>query len=222
LIDLLVRAREEYRWPFSDSAHDSQVTIIELEALVRDWFLKDLTPQNALGIICHVSMWGRNNVTAQLAIENADDDTKQRMADAIALLSSNVGLALDRLTEIPGMGFVMATKTYRFRHASYFFNSLEVRQPDGSVRKATNFRREWSNGRHTTSRVAAFRARSLAQNRDEYIRVDAYLPFLSGLAGWLNSEGITFTCAATGEAKLWRPADIEMAAFYWWAQNGAR
>jgi len=98
LIDLLVRARQEYRWPFNASAYDSQVAIVELEAIVRDRLLTDLTPQNALGIICDVSAWGNNNVRAQRAIENANDQTKQRMADAIALMSNDVCRALDRLT----------------------------------------------------------------------------------------------------------------------------
>lgn len=102
------------------------------------------------------------------------------------------------------------------RHSSYFFNSLPVIGHGFS----TNFRREWANGRHTTSRLAIYQAARYRGNRTEYFA--AYVPLLMCIARQLNVGGHQFVCAATGAIKQWTPADVEMAAYYWWAGHGAR
>jgi hypothetical protein len=131
-----------------------------------------------------------------------------------------LSLGLDQLCGIPGLRLVMATKIYRFccpeigaavdRHASYFFNSL----------KATSFQREWSTGKRSTSRLAIYGAGNSKRNRNEYL--DVYLPLLKQIADYLNRLGFTYKCATTEKSKVWRPADVEMAAYYWWACNGPR
>jgi hypothetical protein len=124
----------------------------------------------------------------------------------------------------------MATKIYRFcrplegaavdRHCSYFFNSLDLIDVDGERAKCVIFKREWATGRHRTSRLANFTSRGLDANLREYVR--RYLPLLVAIANCLNARSLTFTCAATGREKYWRPADVEMAAYQWWSRNGPR
>jgi hypothetical protein len=145
-----------------------------------------------------------------------------------ASLTQNQGL--DALSEIPGINLVIASKIFRFtcpyvaaavdRHASYFFNSLAVVSSIHAPRKATCFKREWTTGRHSSSRLATFTPGYYRLNRQHY--VEAYLPILASIANILNKSNLLYTCAATGNKKVWRPTDVEMAAYYWWATNGAR
>ena len=122
----------------------------------------------------------------------------------------------------------MATKIYRFcspqaaaaldRHCSYFFNSLCVKEADGRLAKCTQFKREWQNGKHEASRLAIYTTNGHQANLDQYI--DCYLPALTGIADDLNTRGEGFMCAVSRARKHWRPADMEMAAYYWWSRNG--
>ena len=154
------------------------------------------------------------------------------MQQAVSKLGkqATISAALDELSGVPGMRLVMATKVFRFchptvgaaldRHTSYFFNSLDVVQPDGTILKATKFRREWTTGAHTRSRLAIYQPNRHNHNRDEFVNV--YLPFLESLSAALNDGGVLYTCGSTGSKRKWRPTDVEMAAFYWWALNGSR
>ena len=138
--------------------------------------------------------------------------------------------SLDTLSGLPGLRLVVATKVYRFccpnwgaavdRHASYFFNSLQITGLDGVRQPSTKFKREWSKGKHTTSRLAIYQSYSHKENLNQFI--EQYLPLLHGISESLNSDGITYTCKATNMQKSWRPCDIEMAAYYWWAKNGPK
>lgn len=231
LIKLLKNARQEYSWPFYQSPRDSQIAIIELEDKVNN-FLKELRPSNAKIILTEVSEWGGNNKKAQTDIESASGPRINKMKEATSNLNSQSTLleAFNQLNNIPGIRFVMATKIYRFcqpnvgaavdRHTSYFFNSLDMILPNNRINKVTHFKREWSTGKHTTSRLAIYQDKYYVYNRNEYIK--NYMPMLTKISNALNSEGITYKCAATGETKLWRPVDVEMAAFYWWAKNGEK
>jgi hypothetical protein len=102
------------------------------------------------------------------------------------------------------------------RHCSYFFNSSQIM----GLGLSTRFSREWSNGQHTASRLAIYQNAGYLQNRDGYFR--AYLPLLSCISNALNMGGHNFMCAATRAMGNWTPTDVEMAAYYWWACNGAR
>ena len=85
---------------------------------------------------------------------------------------------------------------------------------------ATHFAREWANGRHTSSRLAIYAVANYTRNKAEYF--EAYLPTLACIAQAMNANQAPYTCAAQNLKKNWRPADVEMAAYYWWACNGAR
>jgi len=231
LADLLVTSRNKYDWPAGTGARESQNVIIELKREVES-LLRGLDPAGSHRIIKMVSAWGGNNGNAQRRIEGASPEEQVRMRDAIrhVLNPSTLKRGLDDLSKIPGLRLVMATKIFRFccplkgaavdRHASYFFNSLEIIGPKGIRNKCTNFRRGWSRGEHTSSRLAIYTPQSHRLNRDEF--VDAYLPLTAKIAESLNVLGIAYRCAATGDHKNWRPADVEMAAYYWWACNGSR
>ncbi len=106
------------------------------------------------------------------------------------------------------------------RHASYFFNSLDIVDPEGIRRKGTKFKREWQDGKHKTSRLAIYNPSSYAVNRDEF--VDTYLPLLGQIAKSRNNMGAAFKRATRETEKSWRPADVEMAAYYWWAHHGPK
>ena len=167
-----------------------------------------------------------------MAIQNATPTTRERMHLAISLLDSPEGLevGLKALSNLPGISLVIASKIYRFcypeagaaidRHASYFFNSLDVVDSSGERTKATHFRREWVNGPDTTTRLATFTNAGFTHNLNEFTK--HYLGLVSNIAGALNDIRATFTCSATGRPKNWRPTDVEMAAYYWWAQHGPR
>lgn len=230
-IELLKTSREGYTWPFYQSPKESQAAIIEIENIVHN-IQKELNPKDAQTILAKVSQWGGNNKKAQRNIESADSVTQTQMLEGIHKLGfeKDISLAFNQLNSIPGFGFVMATKVYRFcypnigaavdRHASYFFNSLNIISEDCSIKKATQFRREWSTGEHKQSRVAAYQKNYYIRNRDEYVL--KYLPLLRNIATSLNKANILFKCAATGDLKSWRPVDIEMAVFFWWAKNGLK
>lgn len=231
LAELFIASRSDYDWPEGTGAEESQGTIIALEKKVDDW-LTEIDTEKAHAIIQAVSKWGGNNKKAQKEIDTASKQIRATMMIAIQQLLNVATLkdGLDSLSQIPGLRLVMATKVFRFccpnigaavdRHASYFFNSLDIVMPDSTRRKATNFKREWTNGKHTKSRLSIYNDASHAINRDEY--VDAYLPLVAKIAEALNGSGATYSCAATKERKTWRPADVEMAGYYWWARHGTR
>jgi hypothetical protein len=134
--------------------------------------------------------------------------------------------ALVALCNLPGISLVIASKIYRFcapqvgaavdRHASYFFNSLPVVNEG----KASHFFREWSNGRHTSSRLAIYSRADYNRNLTEY--VENYLPLSANIASEVNAFPALYSCAATGQRRSWTPADVETASYYWWACNGSR
>ena len=230
LVDILVASRNKYDWPNGTGATKSQSTIIKLEAMVAG-LVASLDPTGAHSIVRKVSSWGGNNRKAQAVIDAASLSVQKCMLASIRHILNPATLrdGLDDLSQLPGLRLVMATKVYRFccpnmgaavdRHTSYFFNSLEIVDPNGSRRKSTNFRREWSNGGHSKSRLAIYYPSGQDTNRDEF--VNSYLPLLAKIANSLNESGVTYSCAATGTQKPWRPADVEMAAYYWWACNGS-
>lgn len=227
---LLVSARNSYDWPEGTGASKSQQTILDLETQAGTW-MAELDPAKAHALIQKVSIWGGNNAQAQSQIELASPAIKERMMAAIQSIldPKTLEVGLDRLSELPaGLRLVMATKVYRFccptvgaaidRHASYFFNSLDLIDANGALRKAAAFKREWANGAHKKSRLAIYNPGCHRKNRDEYI--NSYLPVVAQIAKSLNSVGLNFTCAASKQSKLWHPADVEMAAYYWWARHG--
>ena len=227
LVQLLVIARSDYDWPSGTGAAKSQQTIIDLES-VAERCMATLTADDAHRIIVDVSKWAGNNAISHQKIINATPNQKKEMQTALSILVTHGHLdaGLDALCELPGIRLVIASKIYRFcqprkgaaldRHASYFFNSLPVIGNDF----ATNFTREWSTGRRSSSRLAIYSNGGYVRNRDEYIL--SYLPLLASIANWLNSSSKQYRCAATNQLKEWRPTDVEMAAYYWWACNGAR
>ena len=231
LVDLLVDARRAYDWPSGTGSVESQQAILDLEEDVAR-LMNQLNADDAHVIVQWVSDWAGNNTLSRKAIEGATADVKARMLHSLKLLNSpgEIGNALASLCHLPGVGLVVASKIYRFcypeagaavdRHASYFFNSLDIVDAAGNRAKALHFRREWSTGRRTTSRLAIYNLASFTHNLHEFVSV--YLPWLASIAATLNVLPAPYTCAATGELKAWRPSDVEMAAYYWWACNGAR
>ena len=229
LAELLVNARTKYEWPKGAGTARSQNTILELEARVAR-LIKSLDLEGAHSIVAGVSLWGGNKKRAQADIDSASPQIRAGMMTAIGHMMGHSTLknGLDDLSALPGLRLVMATKVYRFccpatgaavdRHASYFFNSLDVADTDGIRLKSTKFKREWPDGTHKTSRLAAYIPSHHATNRAEF--VDTYLPLLGKIADSLNALGATFKCGATGIEKSWHPADVEMAAYYWWAHHG--
>ncbi len=231
LVELLIISRESYDWPSGTGTKVSQQYVIDLKSGC-ETLIKKLNNGNAQEIISSVSKWGGNNANSQRQIDSAIIDYQKKMYTYINKLvnTDETQSSLNDLSSLPGLRLVMATKVYRFcspnngaaldRHSSYFFNSLP--KVDNSTNKefATNFKREWSTGKHTTSRLAIYQQSSHNYNLNVYIK--EYLPLLRYIASYLNKEGITYRCAATNLAKLWCPADIEMASYFWWAKKGAR
>jgi hypothetical protein len=227
LTNLLVIARENYDWPNGTGAGISQARIIALEGRVCR-FLGKLTPTSAHQIVVEVSVWAGNNAQSHRQIVAASEAEKSAMRDAIALLLNPLTArqGIENLSALRGISLVIASKIYRFcfpdagvavdRHASYFFNSLSVLGGGFS----TVFLREWSNGPDGSTRLATYAPSRLARNLEEYVEV--YLPLLKRVADALNLMPRKYNCAATNIAMSWRPADVEMAAYYWWAVNGAR
>lgn len=231
LLNLLVVWRNAYDWPAGTSATKSQQTIMDLEADVAERMRK-LNMDNARTIVEKVSVWAGNNVRSHKAIMAATPSAKNDMLNAIHSFGTNAdpSNALDTLSNLPGVSLVIASKIYRFccplsgaavdRHASYFFNSLDIVAPERGRVKATHFRREWSTSYHTTSRLANFTPTSYIYNRREFTA--SYLPILRKISNQLNALPVTYLCAATGERKQWRPTDVEMAVYYWSACNGKK
>src|ERR1017187_7642026 len=227
LSQLLVRARSNYDWPAGTGAAASQQLIIDLEALVAARVIA-LNPTNAHQIVVDVSSWAGNNANSHAQIVGASPAQQATMQGAIIDLvtATRTSFGINALWALPGISLVIASKIFRFcspqigaavdRHASYFFNSLPIVGHGHS----TNFLRQWVNRHHTRSRLAVYSGHGFSLNRDEYL--DSYLPLLGCIATALNAAGAQYHCAATGLMQNWNAADVEMAAYYCWASNGAR
>jgi hypothetical protein len=228
LVDLLINARNGYDWPQRTGAANSQQTIINLMATVHAHLFPALTLNDAHAIAIAVSQWAGNNANSHQAICQATPAQKNQMQAAITCLITpgQECTGIDRLCTLPGISLVIASKIFRFcspqhgaavdRHASYFFNSLQV-IGQGNV---SQFARQWANGRHTTSRLAIYNQAGYMRNKAEYFT--SYLPILSSIAQAMNAIPAQYTCMATNHQMNWTSADVEMAAYYWWALNGAR
>jgi hypothetical protein len=231
LINLLVQHRSKYEWPSGIGKKDSQRKILELENFVSD-SMEDLDLDKAHSIVKDISKWGGNNKKSQLKIESASPLIQQSMVIAIENFNSPVAIkdSLNRLSDLPGIRLVIATKIFRFcnqilgasldRHSSYFFNSLSICKGNGTEKKTTVFKREWTTKKHSTSRLAIYSSNYHRANLNEYM--DNYIPLLKSIADNLNSRGIQYSCAATGENKNWRPTDVEMAAYFYCAKGEHR
>jgi hypothetical protein len=226
LVDLLVTARSQYDWPQGTGAAASQQVILTLEHTVAG-LLTHLSHSSAKNIVVAVSDWAGNNANSHSRIVNANAAAQQVMAQALVDLGTagRERAAFAALCGLDGISLVIASKIYRFceptvgaavdRHASYFFNSLRSHQGV----PATTFRREWANGRRAGSRLVYSNSR-VHHNRIHYF--DRYLPLLIRVANALNALARPYTCAVRGTPQAWRPADVEMAAYFWWACHGAR
>ena len=231
LSKLLVDSRSIYDWPVGTGAATSQAVIISLESRVAD-IKRSLNESGAHEIVVKISEWAGNNARAHRAILAASQNEKKKMVDSLIAVEREASPrnAIDSLANLPGIGLVIATKIYRFfcptvgaavdRHASYFFNSLDIILPGQGRRKALAFRREWTTSSKSTSRLATYTPSGYSWNRNQY--VVQYLPLLSSIANSLNELKALYMCAATEKQMAWRPTDVEMAAYYWWACNGAR
>jgi len=231
LISLLLAAREGYCWPGGTTRLESQKVVRDLEAEVQQW-MDSSGAEGAWNIVQRVSKWGGNNVNSQSQITRADTSTKQAMREAIQRLNKieTPEKGLRALCDLPGINLVMASKIYRFcvpdrgaaldRHSSYFFNSLQRVTEDGTGRGATKFVREWSTAQHKISRLAIYTQTGFERVLREYLTV--YLPLLRDIASSLNSSQKLYKSAVHDELTKWRPADVEMAAYYWWAHHGPR
>ncbi len=227
LVDLFVQGREAYQW--RDSPSSSQQSVLDVEQEVSN-LIKNLTPERARAIVSVVSHWEANNANSQRTMDDADPDICVKMQDGIKSLlrARSTAGSLDRLCQLPGLSLMMASRIYRFccpgdgasldRHSSYFFNSVPIRSCSARSGFATEFRREWSTEKRTTSRLAIDRPNLYRKNLTEYVQV--YLPLLTRLAQFLNEHKVTYSCAATGQQKQWRAADVEMAGYQWWSENG--
>jgi hypothetical protein len=227
LADLLSGARERYVWG-AKAAPESQEVIVRLESEIARR-LTDLHGDNAQWIIQEVSRWGGNNETAIRSVAFASAEQKQTFAELIGRLVTPLSPdhALRALSKQAGLGLVMASKIYRFccpqvgaavdRHSSYFFNSLSVYDTSGKPRVCARFTREWATGKHSTSRLAVYTDSKRDANLKEYCAT--YLPLLGAIADALNSQRGGFLCATSRIRRPWRPADVEMAAYFWWSQR---
>lgn len=228
LIDLLINARNGYDWPRGTGAKNSQKTIIDLIEKVQDYLLPAPTPKSAHAIVIAVSLWAGNNANSHKAICQATPNQQNQMQAAISFLITpgKECIGIDELCALPGISLVIASKIFRFccpqhgaavdRHASYFFNSLQIID-QGNV---TQFSREWSNSRHNTSRLAIYNQAGYARNKTVYLT--SYLIILNSIAQAMNAIPEQYTCMATNHKVNWTSADVEMAAYYWWALNGPR
>lgn len=228
LIDILVNSRNGYDWPKGTGAANSQQTIIDLITTVHAYLSPVLTPNSSHAIAIAVSQWAGNNVKSHQKICQATPTQKNQMQAAITCLVTpgQECFGIDGLCSLPGISLVIASKIFRFccplhgaavdRHASYFFNSLEI-IGQGNV---TQFSREWANGCHTRSRLAIYNQTGYARNKTEYFT--SYLMMLNSIAQAMNAIPVQYTCMATNLQRNWTTADVEMAAYYWWALNGVR
>lgn len=231
LSELLVEARSNYEWPDGIGAGKSQEIIIELENFTAN-SIEALSPNKAKSVIERVSEWGGNNKKAQNAISCVGVQIRSLMSDILEKIKDSRILydCLERLSSLPGLRLVMATKVYRFccpdvgaaldRHTSYFFNSIKIIDKEGAERCCTEFKREWSTGKHRTSRLAIYQANSHKFNLQIFI--EQYLPILDRLSKAFNENDTCYWCKATKTYKYWRLCDVEMAAYYWWSKNGPR
>ncbi|HJX31135.1 MAG TPA: hypothetical protein VJ624_04705 [Thermodesulfobacteriota bacterium] len=182
----------------------------------------------AHAIVVDVSQWAGNNANSHAQIVGATYAQQAVMQASInnLITPGREGYGINALCELPGISLVIASKIFRFcapqvgaavdRHASYFFNSLPV----AGRGMSTNFIREWSNGRHTSSRLAIYTPKNYGLNHAQYLEI--YLPLLANMAYAMDILQAQYICASTKQAKNLTPADIEMAAYYWWACNGSR
>lgn len=226
LADLLVDARSSYAWPSIESPLRSQQRILDLESEVAERIQK-LDPEKGHWIVQEVSRWGGNSERSQRVIERASLTQRDAYVALIKQTSESIRPALEGFCQLPGIHLVMATKIYRFcspnlgvaidRHCSYFFNSLPLMEGGRQIRTSTQFKREWSTGKHQSSRLADYSASGHRANLQEY--VDTYLPLLKAIADSMNRRGNRYKCAASSQDKKWRPADVEMAAYYWWSRK---
>lgn len=229
LAELLVQAREAYAWPKERTSKESRKRVAELELRV-EGLAAHLNSRNAQLILGEVSDWGGNNARAQEAISSASPARCREFERTITELchTSQRRSALRGLADQPGIDLVMATKVYRFcvpnvgaavdRHCSYFFNSLLDRRVPSALTGCTQFRRQWADGKHRSTRLATYTQSGREWNLDCYL--SAYLPLLAGIADSLNRTVGGLLCAATDVRRSWRPADVEMAAYQWWSRNG--
>lgn len=227
LVELLLQARNKYDWPRGTGARASQNRILELLTFVNNK-LKALSPDTAHAIIVAVSEWAHNNAKTHANIVGATPPQRDYMLKAISRLITpgQEREGITRLCNLPGINLVIASKIFRFcapnqgaavdRHTSYFFNSLQFH----SVNTVTYFVRQWSNGCHATSRLSVYTRANFNHNEEEYF--SSYLPKLTCIAAAMNTMPVRYTCAARNTDQNWTPADVEMAAYYWWAIHGAR
>jgi hypothetical protein len=191
-------------------------------------YLAALNPAGAHAIVVEVSEWAGNNANSHANVVAASPARQAQMYAAVSdlLVPGKESGGIEALCSLAGISLVIASKIFRFcapkqgaavdRHASYFFNSLQVIGRGA----ATHFAREWANGRHTSSRLAVYTAANYARNKAEYFEV--YLPTLASVAQAMHASQTPYRCAAQNLRKNWTPADVEMAAYYWWACHGAR
>lgn len=225
LVELLVQAREGYQWG-PTGLHG----IAALEASVQE-LVERGTDESLYSVLQPIADWGGARAPALNAINNYTHAERIHAAELLRglLNGGNASAALVGMSDLPGIAFVIASKVYRFvrpdvaaavdRHASYFFNSLQLRFPDGvAAGLATSFPREWCTAAHDVSRMAVYQRAGLVTTAHQYCT--RYLPILESIADWLNLNEITYDCPVEGNAKQWRPADIEMAAFFWWQAHG--
>jgi hypothetical protein len=225
LADLLLEAREQYVWN-ARTAKESQKDIIRLENETARR-LASLDGENARWIVQEVSRWGGNNERAIRAVASGSAEQNRKLAELISRLLTPASIkdTLRELTKQPGLRLVMASKIYRFccpqagaavdRHSSYFFNSLAMQDETGQLRVSTQFKREWTNGKHRTSRLAIYTDSNCDANLNEFSIT--YIPLLRAIADALNSKRGGFLCAASGARRPWRATDVEMAAYFWWS-----
>ena len=227
LVDVFVQGREAYQW--RDSPSSSQQRVIDVEQEVSN-LVTDLTPERARKIVSVVLRWEGINGNSQGIIDDAGPDICVEMKSCIRSLACATAGSLNRLSQLPGLTLVKASRIYRFccpdngasldGHSSYFFNSVPIRSCSARSGFATEFRREWATEKRTTSRLAIDRPNLYRKNLTEYVQV--YLPLLTRLAQFLNEHKVTYSCAATGQQKPWRPIDVQMAGHQWWSENGRR
>ena len=227
LVDLFVRGREAYQW--KDSPSPSQQRVIDVEQEVSN-LVEGLTPRSAREIVSVVLRWGARDGDSHRIIDDAGPDTCLEMERCIRSLACSTTGSLDRLSQLPGLTLLQASRIYRFccpgngasidGHTSYFFNSVPIRSCSARSGFATEFRREWSTEKRATSRLAIDQPNLHRRNLTEYVQV--YLRLLTRLARFLNEHEVTYRCAATGQQKTWRPTDVEMAGYQWWSEKGRR
>jgi hypothetical protein len=106
---LLITSRSNYNWPEGVGAADSQRRIIELEAFTAG-VVAALDPNGAQSIVEKVSNWAGNNADAHEAIRTAPPDVRMMASIRRVLDGSTLSAGLDGMSELPGLGLVIATK----------------------------------------------------------------------------------------------------------------